>query len=151
MTTPEARAPAPGWYEEKTFVFPIRVYYEDTDLSGVVYHATYLRFMERGRSEFLRTTGLRHQGMLDADEAIVWAVRRVTIDYIKPARVDEALEVHTNVRNLSGARLWLSQDIRRQDDILSSAEVEACVISLDGHPRRIPGHMTEKLAKFMTR
>ena len=149
MTTPETRAPAPGWYEEKTFVFPIRVYYDDTDLSGVVYHATYLRFVERGRSDFLRTTALRHQGMLDVDEPLVWAVCWVTIDYIKPARVYEALEMHTNICNLSGARLWLSQDIRRQDDILSAAEVEACVISFDGNPRQIPGHMAENLAGFM--
>lgn len=149
MMTAEARSPASGWFEEKTFVFPLRVYYEDTDLSGVVYHATYLRFMERGRSEFLRAAGLRHQGMLDASEPLVWAVRRVEIDYRKPARVDEALEVHTNVRNLSGARMWLSQDIRRGEDVLTKAEVEACVITLGGQPRRVPGPIAEKLAAFM--
>jgi len=149
MTTPNPRAPASGWFEEKTFVFPICVYYEDTDLSGVVYHATYLRFMERGRSEFLRSAGLRHQGMLEADEPLVWAVRRVSIDYLKPARVDEALEVHTKVRNLSGARMWLDQEIRRGDDILTGADVEACVITLRGNPRRIPRNVAEKLAEFM--
>lgn len=148
MTTLKARAPASGWFEEKTFVFPICVYYEDTDLSGVVYHATYLRFMERGRSEFLRSAGLRHQGMLDADEPLVWAMRRISIDYVKPARVDEALEVHTKVRGLSGARMMLNQEIRRGENLLTEAEVEACVITLDGIPRRIPDHVAQKLAEF---
>jgi acyl-CoA thioester hydrolase len=149
MTTTEPRAPASGWYEGKTFVFPLRVYYEDTDLSGVVYHATYLRFMERGRSEFLRSAGLRHQGMLDADEPLVWAIRRIAIDYRRPARVDEALEVHTKVDGLSGVRMHLEQEVRRGDDLLTSAQVEACVVTLDGNPRRIPGHVAEKLAAFM--
>jgi len=149
MTTAEPRAPASGWFEEKTFVFPLRVYYEDTDLSGVVYHATYLRFMERGRSEFLRSSGLRHQGMLDADEPLVWAIRRVSIEYRGPARVDEALEVHTKVGDLSGVRMRLNQEIRRGDDLLTLAEVEACVVTLDGNPRRIPGHVAKKLASFM--
>ncbi len=149
MTTPKARTPASGWFEEKTFVFPVCVYYEDTDLSGVVYHATYLRFMERGHSEFLRSIGLRHQGMLDASEPLVWAVRRVSIDYRKPGRVDEALEVHTKVRDLSGARMLLIQEIRRGEDLLTEAEVEACVITLDGNPRRIPGHVAAKLAEFL--
>ena len=149
MTTAEPHAPSSGWYDGKTFVFPLRVYYEDTDLSGVVYHATYLRFMERGRSEFLRSAGLRHQGLLDADEPLVWAIRQIAIDYRRPARVDEALEVHTKVDGLSGVRMRLNQEIRRGDDLLTSAEVEACVVTLDGSPRRIPGHVAEKLAAFM--
>lgn len=149
MTTAEPRAPASGWFEEKTFVFPLRVYYEDTDLSGVVYHATYLRFMERGRSEFLRSAGLRHQGMLDADEPLVWAIRHISIDYRRPARVDEALEVRTKVGDLSGVRMRLNQEVRRGGDLLTSAEVEACVVTLDGNPKRIPGHVAKKLATFM--
>jgi len=149
MTIAEARAPSPGWFEEKTFVFPLRVYYEDTDLSGSVYHASYLRFMERGRSEFLRSSGLRHQGMLEADEPLVWAIRRVSIDYCKAARVDEALEVHTRVDNLSGVRMWLNQEVRRGHDLLTLAMVEACVVTLDGRPRRIPGHVAKKLADVM--
>ncbi len=149
MTTAETRAPASGWFEETTFVFPIRVYYEDTDLSGVVYHATFLRFMERGRSEFLRSAGVRHQGMLDADEPLVWAIRRVSIEYRKPARVDEALEVRTKVDDLSGVRMRLNQEVRRGDELLTSAEVEACVVTLDGNPRRIPGPVAKKLASLM--
>jgi acyl-CoA thioester hydrolase len=149
MTTAEARLPTRGWFEGKAFVFPLSVYYEDTDLSGVVYHATYLRFMERGRSEFLRASGLRHQGMLDAEEPLVWTVRKVSIDYRNPARVDEALEVHTIVRGLSGARMQLQQTIRRGDDILTEAEVEVCVINLSGQSRRIPKLVAAKLTTIM--
>jgi acyl-CoA thioester hydrolase len=148
MTSPDPRGPSEGWFDEKTFVFPIRVYYEDTDLSGVVYHATYLRFMERGRSEFLRAGGMRHQGMLDAAEPLVWAIRRVSIDFEKPARVDEALAVRTEVMNLTRARMWLRQTICRGSNVLTRAEVEACVITLGGKPRRIPGHLAEKLEKL---
>jgi acyl-CoA thioester hydrolase len=147
---PENGGPASGRFEGKTFVFSVRVYYEDTDLSGLVYHATYLRFMERGRSELLRSSGLRHRGMLDADEPLVWAIRRVTIDYEKPARVDEALEVRTEVVKLSHARMWLEQRICRDGELLTRADVEACVITLEGKPRRIPSHLAEKLRDLMT-
>ena len=145
----EIRGPSEGWFEGKSFAFPVRVYYEDTDLSGVVYHATYLRFMERGRSEFLRASGTRHQGMLDAAEPLVWAIRRVTVEFIKPARVDEALTVRTRVQGLSPARMWLVQTIFRGEDVLTRGEVEACVITLDGKPRRIPLDLAEKLDRFL--
>ncbi len=145
----DAREPASGWFEGKSFVFPIRIYYEDTDLSGVVYHAGYLRFMERGRSEFLRAAGLRHQGMLDAEEPLVWAVRRLTIHYAKPARVDEALTVRTDVREVSGARMRLDQALWRGAERLTEAEVEVCVITLEGRPRRIPSAIAAALNSFL--
>src|SRR5262249_4963290 len=78
-----------GHFEGRTHILPVRVYYEDTDFSGVVYHAKYLHFMERGRSEFLRAAGVRHQGMLKTEEPLVWVVRHIAIDYLKPARVDD--------------------------------------------------------------
>jgi len=145
---PDTQGPSAGWFEGKRFLFPVRVYYEDTDLSGVVYHATYLRFMERGRSEFLRASGTRHQGMLDAPEPLVWAIRRVSIDYLRPARVDEALTVKTSVLRLTPARMGLRQSILRGPDTLTTAEVEACVITLDGKPRRIPADLAGKLERF---
>src|SRR5215813_14610123 len=99
------KAPAEGWFEGQSFNFPIRVYYEDTDFSGVVYHASYLRFMERGRSEFLRAAGVPHQAMLAGDTPLVWAVRRMTVDFVRPARVDEALVVRTRALEIAGARM----------------------------------------------
>jgi len=144
----DAKAPAAGWFEDRTFVFPVRIYYEDTDLSGVVYHAGYLRFMERGRSEFLRCAGLRHRGMLEAEEPLVWAVRRIVIDYFRPARVDEAIAVRTDVHEVTGARMRLKQSVWRGDLRLLEAEVEVCVITLDGKPRRIPPAIHQALNAY---
>ncbi len=147
----------PGWFEGQTHVFPLRVYYEDTDFSGVVYHASYLRFMERGRSEFLRLIGLRHRGLLKAEEPLVWVVRRLTVEYFKPARAEDGLWVRTRFLAVEGARLHLEQVILRQpastDDaatqVLTKAEVEVCVVTLDGKPRRVPPNMREKLNSFL--
>jgi acyl-CoA thioester hydrolase len=150
MTTTD-REPTAGWFDGHTHVLPLRVYYEDTDFSGVVYHASYLRFMERGRSDFLRLSGLRHQGMLAAEEPLVWVVRRLTIDYRKPARVDDSLRVRTMVRDITGARLKLGQLVARDDETLVNAEVEVCVITLDGRLRRVPDHIREKLQSLSQR
>ena len=142
-------APAAGWFDGKTFFFPVRVYYEDTDFSGVVYHASYLRFMERGRSEFLRASGVPHQAMLSLPEKLVWAVRRMKVDFLKPARVDEALAVRTRVREVMGARMRLDQAVLRDEEVLVGAEVEVCVITLDGKPRRVPDAVRHTLESFL--
>jgi len=144
-----AREPARGWLEHKTYVFPIRVYYEDTDFSGIVYHANYLRFMERGRSEFLRDCGLGHRTILDAPESLVWAVRRMTIDFLHPARVEDALTIRTNVVELTGARMHLHQSVVKDADILVKAAVEVCTITLEGRPRRIPDPMRKQLEFYI--
>src|ERR1700704_2381528 len=145
MTNLDPPAPAQGRFDGSTFVFPIRVYYEDTDFSGVVYHASYLRFMERGRSEFLRAAGVPHQAMLAGDTPLVWAVRRMTVDFARPARVDEALQVRTKARELAGARMQLEQSVVKGSDFLVTADVEVCVITLDGKPRRVPDEIRLKL------
>ena len=144
----EAHEPTGGWIDGQSHLLPIRVYYEDTDFSGVVYHASYLRFMERGRSEFLRSSGLRHQGMLAAEEPLVWVVRRMVIDFGKPARVDDALIVRTRIREVTGARMKLAQAVLRDEEELVAAEVEACTITLDGRLRRIPDEIRSRLEAF---
>ena len=141
--------PSGGWIEGRSHVFPVRVYYEDTDFSGVVYHANYLRFMERGRSEFLRLVGVGHQGMLANAEPLVWAVRRMDIDFLKPARMEEALTVRTGLRELAGARMRLDQAVLRGAVTLVKAEIEVCVITLDGRPRRVPDSTRKKLEIFL--
>ena len=92
----QAQEPTSGWFEERTHVFPVRVYYEDTDFSGLVYHANYLRFMERGRSEFLRISGAGHQSLFATSEPLFWAVRRTTLAFLftRPrwARLQPVLE-----------------------------------------------------------
>src|SRR5215831_2446463 len=112
----QAEEPTGGWFEGKAHVFPLRVYYEDTDLSGFVYHASYLRFMERGRSEFLRLAGAGHAGMMEAPEPLVWVVRRMDIGFLRPARIEQALTVRTGVLELGGARMRLDQAVMRGEE-----------------------------------
>jgi acyl-CoA thioester hydrolase len=149
MTTPSPPELAAGSFDGQAFVFPLRVYYEDTDFSGLVYHASYLRFMERGRSEFLRAAGAPHQAMLGAEPPLFWVVRRMAVDFAKPARVDEALNVRTRALELAGARLRLDQAVCRAADILVKAEVEVCVVASDGRPRRVPEDVRRKLQAFI--
>ncbi|GAA0251815.1 1,4-dihydroxy-2-naphthoyl-CoA hydrolase [Methylorubrum aminovorans] len=123
---------------------PLRVYYEDTDFSGFVYHASYLRFMERGRTELLR--GLAgDQSDLHADgTGLVFVVRKMTLDFLKPARMDDLIEVHTRSSELRGASMHLAQEVRRGEDVLVRAEVVvACVRS--GRAIRLPDTLRRAL------
>lgn len=125
-----------------------RVYYADTDFSGVVYHARYLEFLERGRSDFLRLAGVHHTELADGKhgEKLVWVVRRMEIDFKAPAKIDDVLTIDTRTENVSGARIFMAQRIRRGDDVLIEARVEAAIISENGRPRRFP---KEWVAAFM--
>ncbi|HKG84521.1 MAG TPA: tol-pal system-associated acyl-CoA thioesterase [Beijerinckiaceae bacterium] len=118
-------------------LLPMRVYYEDTDWSGVVYHANYLRFLERGRTEFLRAAGV-DQSILHAEgEGLTFAVRRMTIDYLRAARMDDVLLVETHTGEVRGASLVIAQRILRGDEILVTADVRVAAIA-GGRPSRIP-------------
>ena len=143
---------SPGWgrFEGCVHLLPVRVYYEDTDLSGVVYHANYLRFMERGRSEFFRCAGITHLAMMDEDEATVWTLRRASLEFHRPARIDDLIEVRTRATSLSGARMTADQKIVRGDELLAQGAVEACIITLAGRPRRIPGDIRAKLLPLVS-
>ena len=143
-----AHEPQSGRFEGKVHILPIRIYYEDTDLSGIVYHANYLRYMERGRSEFFRSVGIVRLAQLQGPEPTAWTLRRIELEYLKPARLDDIVEVHTRATALSGARLSAEQDIFCKGTQLTRGRVEACIITLKGKPRRIPPEMREKLAKF---
>lgn len=127
-----------------------RVYYADTDFSGVVYHARYLEFFERGRSDFLRLAGVHHTELADGKhgEKLVWVVRRMEIDFRAPARIDDILTVETRTEKVSGARIFMAQQLRRGDELLVEAKVEAAIISESGRPRRFP---KEWIAAFMPR
>lgn len=116
----------------------VRIYYEDTDFSGVVYHAAYLKFFERGRTEALRAVGVHHSEMLTRAEPLAFAVRKMTTEWISPARIDDVLEVHTQFGSMRGARFFLSQEIWRAQTLLARAQVEAACMSLAGKPRRLP-------------
>jgi len=124
----------------------IRVYYEDTDFSGVVYHASYLRFLERGRTEFLRALGIEHRGNFanGGAEGFHFVVRAMMIDFLKPALMDDVLSISTQVSKIGGASIEMWQEIRRGDDALLTAKVRIAVVG-GGKARRFPA---EVLAKF---
>jgi len=138
-----------GRFEGKTHILPIRVYYEDTDLSGLVYHANYLRYMERGRSEYFRSAGITRLAQLDDPEPTAWTLRKVSLEYFRPARIDDLIEVHTRCVALSGARMTADQSIRLGGELLTRGMVEACIITLSGRPRRIPADVRARLMPFL--
>lgn len=139
-----------GWFEGTTHVLPVRIYYEDTDTSGIVYHANYLRYCERGRSDFLRMAGVRHLVMMEAEQKLVWTLRRITLDYIRPARVDDLLHVRTRYTEMAGARLTGEQEIFNGAQLLCTAHIEAAIITMDGRPRRIPADIRAKMEPYLT-
>ncbi|MDF1599485.1 tol-pal system-associated acyl-CoA thioesterase [Mesorhizobium sp. YIM 152430] len=127
-----------------------RVYYADTDFSGVVYHARYLEFFERGRSDFLRLAGVHHTELADGKhgEKLVWVVKRMEIDFRGPAKIDDILTIDTRTEKISGARIYMAQELKRGDDLLVTARVEAAIVSEAGKPRRFP---KEWLTAFLPR
>jgi acyl-CoA thioester hydrolase len=146
---PMSDHPSAGRFEGRVHLLPARIYYEDTDFTGLVYHANYLRFFERGRSDFLRLAGVSHSTLLEADEPLGFAVNRMTIDFLKPARIDDALTVRTVFETVRGPRIFISQSADRGDETLVRAKVEACCISLTGRPRKPPAMLLEHLKPFL--
>jgi acyl-CoA thioester hydrolase len=138
-----------GRFDDKTHILPIRIYYEDTDLSGVVYHANYLRYMERGRTEFFRLAGVTRMAMLEDAEPTAWTLRSASIEFFKPARLEDPVEVHTTCPLLTGARMHADQKIYSRGTLLAHGKVEACVMTLSGKPRRIPPAVREKLLPYL--
>ncbi len=126
-----------GRMEGETFIFPIRIYYEDTDSGEIVYYANYLKFAERARTEFLRKFGIKQSDLLEKDR-IAFAVRRAEADYRKPAKLDDLLHVHTRLTKLRGASLEMEQDIKRDEETLVSVKVKVACIHLEGRPVPIP-------------
>ncbi|WP_424939558.1 tol-pal system-associated acyl-CoA thioesterase [Aliiroseovarius sp. S253] len=119
--------------------FPIRVYYEDTDMAGIVYYANYLRYIERARSDWVREIGIDQNAM--RDEGLVFAVRRVEADYISPAKFDDELQVETSVEQVTAARLVLKQVVKRDEQPLFQAVVTIVCIADSGAPARLPANI----------
>lgn len=141
----DALSPEAGRWAGPVHLLPVRVYYEDTDFTGVVYYANYLKFFERGRTDALRTAGVSHSGLLEADPPLGFAVRKITVEYALPARIDDALVVETGFSALRGARMAIVQRILRGGDVVATAEVEAACIDLEGRPRRLPQGVVDAL------
>jgi acyl-CoA thioester hydrolase len=140
-----------GRIEGETHVLPIRVYFEDTDCAGVVYHANFLKFCERGRSDFIRLLGIEHQGLANPaqGEPAVFVVRRVEIDYLKPGRMDDVLEVVTSCAEIGSASLKLAQDVRRDGTLIARALVSVVLVSRNGKPQRLGQLVRDALQRFV--
>jgi acyl-CoA thioester hydrolase len=126
--------------------FSIRVYFEDTDFTGIVYHANYLRFIERARTEMLRDLGF-HQGAIHSGEsgdALFFVVARMQLEFLRPARMDDLLTIETRPSKISAAVIELEQIVRREEEILFTARVLIAALA-DGKPRRLPREFREKL------
>lgn len=128
-----------------THRFALRVYYEDTDLAGIVYYANYLRFIERARTEWVRGLGI-DQVALREGQGIVFAVRRVEADYLRPARFDDLLEVRTGLCAATGARVELCQDVWRGEERLFAARVTLVALTASGAPVRLPAPLRARLS-----
>lgn len=118
-------------------ICPVRVYYEDTDAEGIVYYANYLKFAERGRTEMLRSAGIEHRFLLQ-EHGVAFAVRSLSAEYIKPARLDDALTVHSRLLALRGASVSAEQIVRRDDETLVELAVRLACIDRQGRPARLP-------------
>jgi acyl-CoA thioester hydrolase len=140
-----------GRIEGDTHVLPVRVYFEDTDFAGLVYHANYLKFCERGRSDFIRLLGIHHQALANPDEgeASVFVVRRIEIDYLRPARLDDVLEVVTSCAEIGGASLTLLQEVRRGETVVVRARVVVVLVSASGKPQRLGQMVRGALERFV--
>jgi len=133
----------------QSHVLPVRVYFEDTDFSGLVYHASYVRWCERGRSDFLRLLGNDHRALMqggDDREAAAFVVRRMSLEYLKPARIDDVLEVRTRVKELGGATLVLDQRIHLAGATLFEATVTVVLISQNGRVLRLSKALRQSMS-----
>lgn len=140
--------PTAGAFEGREHQLPVRIYYEDTDFSGIVYHANYLRYLERGRSDFFRLAGISHTELAQQDTA--FAIIRMELDFKRSARIDDALLVRTTYDRVEGARLFVTQRITRGEDVVLEAKGVAVCISLSGRPRRPTPEMLAKLSPWLT-
>jgi acyl-CoA thioester hydrolase len=142
-----AALPREGAVKGGVHLYPVRVYYEDTDAAGLVYHANYLRYAERARSEMLRRLGIE-QERLRAETGLAFVVRRCTVDYLQPARLDDDLVVATRLSALGGASLELDQDVRRGAEPLVRLALKIACVDRSGRPTRLPAALRTGLASL---
>ena len=136
-----------GWFDGRTHYYPVHIFYEDTDFSGIVYHANYLRYFERARSSFLNLLNITHADLWTNLE-IVFTIRKFSIEYKSPARIDEQIIIETTYDKITAARLLISQRCLKEKQLITSANCEAACISKFGKPIRVPKEIREKLKKY---
>lgn len=136
-----------GSFDGRVHLYPLHIFYEDTDFSGLVYHANYLRYFERGRSSFLNLIGITHLDLWSEKE-MAFTIRKFEIEYIVPARIDDELVIKTTYDDVTGARLLISQECLRGDTLIAKAKCVGACISKVGRPMRMPKDIREKLKEF---
>lgn len=142
-----------GRIEGDAHILPVRVYHEDTDFTGLVYHANYLKFCERARSDFVRLAGLSQTGLFGGEggrEPSAFVVRHMEVDYLKPARMDDVLEVVTRVASLGGATMTLVQEVTREGGVLCRARVKIVLLGQSGKVQRMGALVTGSLERFLS-
>ena len=145
---PEAE-PSAGVFEGREHRLPVRVYYEDTDFTGVVYHASHVRFFERGRTDFLRASGVGHRELFERADPCAFVVTRLEVVFRKAARIDDALLVRTTYDRIRGPRLWVTQKLTRAAELIATAAVEIVCITETGAPRRPPAGLVARLTPLL--
>ncbi|HXU99010.1 MAG TPA: YbgC/FadM family acyl-CoA thioesterase [Caulobacteraceae bacterium] len=141
--------PSAGAFFGREHRLAVRVYYEDTDFTGVVYHGALVRFFERGRSDALRCAGVHHAELLAGPDPAAFTVTRLAVDFLAAARIDDALTVRTSFEAIRGPRLFIAQAITRDEAVIAKAEVEAACIRPGGAARRPPALLAARLAPFL--
>ena len=137
-----------GTFEGRTHFYPVHIFYEDTDFSGVVYHANYLRFLERARSSFLNLLDITHANLWE-EHQMAFTIQKISIEYKSPAKVDDHLVIHTTYDHLKGARLLISQSCYREKTLIVKAEIEAACITASGKPVRSPDFLKNELSPYL--
>lgn len=132
--------------DENQHWITIRVYYEDTDFTGLVYHANYLKYFERGRSDFLRDAGVDHQSLLNRPDPAAFTILRAEVDFRQAAHVDDLLKVRTRYLGTKGAKILFEQTVLRDDTVIAAAEITALTIHANGKARRPIPEIVDQLA-----
>lgn len=135
---------------DNVHVFPVRIYYEDTDAGGIVYHSNFLKFAERARTELLRLANISHSKLM-TDDGVAFAVRYCWADFLKPARLDDVLAVHTRVVEVRGASVDMEQAVRRDGDDVARLRVKLACMTRPGRASRIPASVRRALENFLKR
>lgn len=148
MSDKKPEIPTSGHMKGKNHYLPLRVYYEDTDAGGFVYHANYLKYMERGRTEFLRCCGIIHSDLASLERGFKFAVASFSLNYISPGFIDDALVVVSMPTAMKGATFHIDQEVRRSDQVLARASIRVACLDNNNRPRRIPKDVREKLSAF---
>jgi acyl-CoA thioester hydrolase len=138
-----------GIIKQKTHFFQIRVFYEDTDFTGIVYHANYLKFAERGRTNFLRLLGVKHSELINSDEPKYFVVYKMNSKFMGTSTIDDILEVRSNFKGIEGVRLKIDQEIYKEEKKVFSANIEFALLDKNAKPIKFPNDMKLKINNYL--